>query len=223
MVSIGDFEKLRADLTLHVDVLIQHSENYYVMCREAEKREQDSGGRTFNLMRRAVGHEIVGRLFRLIEDSTDGNHFSLLMQYLAADHLLDQMMPKFNHDGSKSLADLKALRDEVLQMFDTVRTSDQFGRTEIYRHRFVGHRVPQPRKLKKLPPTADVTTLSSAELRWLTDSIAEILNKVAYMTDRSGFPAKEIAHLAEYEAHEFWGLEPPKSPDLIDYLTGRSG
>ena len=222
MVSMADFEKLRADLELHVDVLIQHSDNYYVMCREAERRIQEPGGKTFELMRRAVGHEIVARLYRLIENISNGNHFSLLMEYLADDDLLNHMMPKFNHDGSKSLSELKAIRDDILQRFDTVRSSDQFARTEIYRHRFVGHRLPQPGKLKKLPPSADVNTLSSAELRWLTDSIAEILNKVAYMCDRSEFPAKNIAELAEREAHEFWGLEPPKGTDVIDYLTGKN-
>ncbi len=221
MASLADFEKLRDDLVLHVDVLIQHSENYYVMCREAETRRDGQGGKTFELMRRAVGHEIVARLYRLIESIPNGNHFSLLIEYLADDDLLNQMMPKFNHDGSKSLNDLKVIRDEILQTFDIVRTSDQFARTEIYRHRFVGHRLPQPGKLKKLPPTADVTSLSSAELRWLTDSIAEILNKVAYMYDRGEFPANDIARMAEYDAHEFWGLEPPKGTDVIEYLTGK--
>ena len=219
MTTLADFEVLRADLTAHVDVLIQHSENYYVICREAAKREPEPGGRAFNLIRRAVGHEIVSRLYRLIEDISGGNHFPLMMGQLANDALLAQMMPVFNHDGRKSLAELKQLRDEVLQLFDGVRSSDQFGKTEIYRHRFVAHRLPQPGRLTKLPPSANVTELSSKDLRWLTDSLADIADKVAYMVDRSGFPAKDIAHLAEDEAHELWGLELPKRPSRLSFLT----
>ena len=222
MPTIEEFENLLADLTLHVDVLIQHSENYYVMCREATNREADGSGRTFNLIRRAVGHEIVARLYRLIEDIPDGTHFSLMMELLSEDQLLGQMMGSFNHDGRKSLADLKALRDEVIQLFESARKSDYFAKTEIYRHRFVGHRIPQPRKLKKLSPNADVTTLSSAELRWLTDSLSNILDKVSYMVNRGGFPASEIAQIAEDDSHQLWGLEPPKRPNAIDYLLGKN-
>ena len=42
MTTLAEFEILRADLTGHVDVLIQHSENYYVICREAAKREPET-------------------------------------------------------------------------------------------------------------------------------------------------------------------------------------
>lgn len=219
MITLAEFEKVRADLAGHVDVLIQHSENYYVICREAVNREPEPGGRAFNLIRRAVGHEIVSRLYRLIEGISGGSHFPSMMKQLADDSLLDQIMPVFNYDGRKSLNELILLRDEVLRTFDDISASDEFAKTQIYRHRFVAHRLSQPRDLKRLPPSADVTELSSKELRWLTDSLADIVGKVAYMMNRGGFPAADIAQMAQDEAHELWGLEPPKRSSVMDYLV----
>ncbi len=218
MTTLDEFNTLRADLWGHVDVLIQHSENYYVLCREGVKREPEAGGRSFNLIRRAVGHEIVSRLYRLIEKTPGGKHFPLMMEQLRDDTLLSLIMPTFNYDGRKTLPELKRLRDEVLKLFEGIRTSDQFGKTEIYRHRFVAHRIPQPGRLKSLPSSADVTELSSKDLRWLTDSLADIVDKVAFMAERSSFPAEDIARIAENEAHDLWGLTRPKRPSLLSSL-----
>jgi len=54
-------------------------------------------------------------------------------------------------------------------------------------------------------------------LRWLTDSLADIVDKVAFMADRSSFPA-DIARMAEDEAHDLWGLPRPTRPSLMSYL-----
>tara|TARA_R110002051_G_C8731067_1_gene497869 strand:- start:1519 stop:2190 length:672 start_codon:yes stop_codon:yes gene_type:complete len=216
MSTLEDFDELRNDLFSHVDVLIQHSENYYVLCREAAKREPVDGGRAFNLIRRAVGHEIVSRLYRLIEDSNDATNFPLLMRMLNDDSILQLLMPSFNHDGRQSFADLVGLRDGVLEQFEDVQKSEYFQKVDVYRNRFVAHRVPSPRNLKRYPPSANVTELSSAELRWLTDSLAAIANRINYMSARSGFPAEDIARLAQFEAHALWNLKPPAEPDFLE-------
>tara|TARA_R110000850_G_scaffold13518_5_gene43740 strand:- start:322 stop:993 length:672 start_codon:yes stop_codon:yes gene_type:complete len=214
MSALEDFNHLRNDLFGHLDVLIQHSENYYVLCREAAEREHIYGGRAFNLIRRAVGHEIVSRLYRLIETSSDARHFQRLMQMLEDNSTLQLLLPRFNHDGLKSFEDLITLRDGVVEQFAGIRASEYFHKVDIYRNRFVAHRVPHPYNLKKYTPTADVTELSSAELRWLTDSLSAIAERVNYMSDRSGFPADQIARMAQNEAHALWGLEPLKEPDF---------
>jgi len=203
------FDDLRNDLFGHVDVLIQHSENYYVLCREAAKREPIDGGRAFNLIRRAVGHEIVARLYRLIEGSTDATNFSLLIRTLSKEDTLQALFPRFNHDNRKSIQELRQLKDEVVDQFEHVSNSEFFQKVDIYRNRFVAHRLRNPRNLKKFSPSADVQELSSADLRWLTDSLAAIADKVNYMSDRSGFPADDIVRFAQSEAHALWGLEPP--------------
>jgi len=128
MTTLAEFNSLRADLWRHVDVLIQHSENYYVICREAVKREPEPGGRSFNLIRRAVGHEIVSRLYRLIENISGGNHFPAMITQLSDDGLLSAMMPTFDHDGRKSLPELKRLRDEVLSSLRTSARLTNLGR-----------------------------------------------------------------------------------------------
>jgi len=216
MTSLLEFNALRDDLVRHIDVLIQHSENYYVLCSEAVERESKPGGRAFNLIRRAAGHEIVSRLYRLIEGSLDANNVSKLMAQLADDSLLEQMFLHFNHDGRKTFEELSSLRDDVLENFAGVRNSDFFKKVDIYRNRFVAHRAPSPRNLNKFPPNANVTVLSSAELRWLTDSLCAIANKINYMADRNSFPAEDIAWLAKCEAHELWGLAPPEKKDFLD-------
>lgn len=214
MSILEDFVELKNDLFGHVDVLIQHSENYYVLCREAAKRVPFEGGRAFDLIRRAVGHEIVSRLYRLIEDSQDATNFPLLVRMLEDDTTLQMLMPSYNHDDRKSFSDLVRLRDEVLEQFEGVQKSEYFQKIDVYRNRFVAHRVPNPRNLKRYPASANVKELSSAELRWLTDSLAAIADSINYMSNRSGFPAREIAQLAKYEAHALWNLEPPDEPDF---------
>jgi len=200
----------------HVDVLIQHSENYYVLCREAAKREPVDGGRAFSLIRRAVGHEIVSRLYRLIEKSPDAISFPQLMRMLEDNSTLQLFMPSFNHDGQKSFEELIGIRDGVVEQFKSILESEYFQKVDIYRNRFIAHRVRNPRNLQKYPPSANVTELSSAELRWLTDSLSAIADKINYMSDRSGFPAEDIARIAQNEAHSLWGLEPPQEPDFLE-------
>ena len=34
------------------------------------------------------------------------------------------------------------------------------------------------------------------------------------MSDRSGFPAEDVAQIAQYEAHALWGFESPQKPDF---------
>ena len=223
MSALEDFDNLRDDLFKHVDVLIQYCESYYVLCREAVKREPVDGGRAFILIRRAVGHEIVSRLYRLVERTSDSTNFRKLMRKLTDNSTLQLLMPRFNHDGEKSFEDLVGIRDQVLEQFRCIQESENFQKLDVYRNRFVAHRLSSPSNLRKYPPSADVTELSSAELRWLTDSLSAIADRVNYMSDRSGFPADGIARMAQNEAHALWGLEPLKDPDFPEGFFGHDG
>lgn len=203
--KLDTFDELHQDLRDHVDVLIQMSETYYVLSQLLPERLAQPGGSAFRLLRQALGMEIVGRLYRLIETSDDGRHFHALRDLLSDDALIDEMLPTFNHDGRKSRAELTALRAEILKFIDDIHASDEFKKVDVYRQRYVGHRVPNPRKLAKHGPSADVHTLSSADLRRLTDGLAVVCDKVAYARERSMFASNDIAAFAKENALALWG------------------
>ena len=94
-----------------------------MLCREAAKREPVDGSRAFNLIRRAVGHEIVSRLYRLINKSPDAASFPKLIQMLNDNTILMLLMPSFNHDGRKSFEDLVGIRDGVEEQFESILNS----------------------------------------------------------------------------------------------------
>jgi hypothetical protein len=208
--TVSEFKLISDDIAAHVDVLIKHSENYYVICREVPKFDGKLGCKAIYLTKQAIGSEIVSRLYRLIKNDPDAWNFPLLIERLQDDTFLPQLLPSFNHDGRKSLLELKALRDEVTALFAAVQDSSNFKRLSVYRARFVAHRVPYPRDLKKFGSEADVIDLTSAELRWLTDLLSIILDKVYYMIDRSGFAADDITYEAQDETCALWGVQPPK-------------
>lgn len=222
-MKMSEFKSLNADVAAHVDVLIQHSENYYAVCKKVAASADDEPGRfAMMLARQAIGNELVSRLYRLIKDDADGNNFPLLMAYLRDEKLMLELMSGFNYDGRKTIEELRNHRDSALGLFDDVRSSLRFERVTVYRARYVAHRVPQPRALKKYGSEADVHSLSAADLRWLSDNLSLVLTKTAYMIDRSDFPADDIGHMAEDEANALWGLPEPKQRHFLADVIGSS-
>lgn len=219
MDSLSEIRELSVDLAKHVDVLIQHSENYYAISQAVANAGPEIGNKARLLARQAIGSETVSRLYRLIKDDSDAWNYPRLISRLKDHELLKSLMPSFNYDGRKTFEELRQLRDEVIALFEQVANSLEFEKLTVYRTRFVAHRAPHPRTLKNFRPEADVVELSSAELRWLTDVLSVIADKVAYMIDRSGFPADDIAHMAQDEAHALWGLPAPiKRQSLKDVV-----
>lgn len=209
-MTLSEFRSINTDVAQHIDVLIQHSENFYAVCKKLAKTDEDEDGRSaLMLTRQAVGNELVSRLYRLIKNDVDGINVPLLISYLNDDELLVEMMPTFNHDGRKSIQDLYDLRGDILARFEDVGNSLRFQQLIVYRARYIAHRVPQPGVLKKARAEADVHELSAADLRWLSDNLSIIVDKIAYMIDRSGFPADNISHAAEDQANALWGLPAP--------------
>lgn len=219
MDPLSRIRELSADLAMHVDVLIQHSESYYAVSQAVVNAEPELGNIARMLARQAIGSEIVSRLYRLIKNDSDAWNYPSLLRMLDDDELLVSLMPSFNHDGRKTFEELRQIRDEVAALFGQIANSLAFEKLIVYRTRFVAHRTPHPGTLKRFRPEADVVELSSAELRWLTDVLSIIADKVAYMVDRADFAADEIAHMAQDEAHALWGLPPPtKRRSLNDVL-----
>ena len=218
--SLSELRELTADLAAHLDVLIQHSENYYAISQAVANAGPKVGTRARFLTRQAIGSETVSRLYRLIKNDKDAWNYPKLMRKLEDQELLESLMPSFNHDGRKSFEELAKLRDEAVALFEQAANSLEFEKLTVYRAKLVAHRAPKPRALKKARPEADVVELSSAELRWLTDVLSVVADKVAYMIDRSGFPADDIAHLAQDEAYALWGLPAPTQrrslKDVVD-------
>ncbi|WP_273145888.1 hypothetical protein [Oceanicaulis alexandrii] len=222
MISISEIRERSVDLAAHVDVLIQHSENYYALSQAVAEARARTGDRARMLTRQAVGSEIVSRLYRLIKNDSDAWNYPWLINHLKGDELLEKLMPTFNHDGRKTFRELVQLRDEVLSLFDKVASSLEFQKLSVYRQKFVGHRVPKPRDLRKFSPEADVVELSSSELRWLTDVLSVIADRTAYMIDRSSFPADQIAHMAQDEAHALWDLPAPENRKSLKDVYGQT-
>lgn len=123
MDSLSDFKLICRDVSMHVDVLIKHSENYYFACIRAATPGGKIGDKALQLTKQAIGSEIVSRLYRLIKDDQDAWGFPKLIKQLAHDDFLEQLMPAFNHDGRKSLSDIKLLRDEVAELFENISGS----------------------------------------------------------------------------------------------------
>jgi hypothetical protein len=222
MKPILKFKLICEDVAAHLDVLIKHSENYYFLCRRIAECQGNTGDKALYLTKQAVGSEIVSRTYRLIKEDNDAWGFPLLIDMLADDNFLEEMLPSFIHDGRKSPQDLINLREEVKLRFENISRSLNFKRLVIYRARFIAHRVQEPRDIKSFPQEANVLELSSAELRWLADNLSVVMDKIQYMVDRGGFPADQIAREAQDEASALWGLPPPQLHESLSDLLNKT-
>jgi hypothetical protein len=222
--TLEQFQKMLRNVTTLTDVLIQLSENYYLMSRLRPKRIELAGGRSFNLLRHAVGLELVSRIFRLLDPDTGNHGYSGISDRLKEKALVAALLPAFNHDGRKTEAELIALRDEIAALVKALKASVAFKRIQIFRHRFVGHIQPTPRMLAaaNLPKTADVQQMHTKDVRFIIKRLSVICDKLAYINGRGQFTSKGIATMAEDDARELWGLGPlpSRTPSFL-LPTGR--
>lgn len=222
--TLEQFQKMLRNVTTLTDVLIQLSENYYLMSRLRPKRIELDGGRSFNLLRHAVGLELVSRIFRLLDPDTGNHGYSGISDRLNERKLMAALLPVFNHDGRKTEADLIALRDEVATLVKSLKASVAFKRIQIFRHRFVGHIQPTPRMLAdaNLPKTADVQQMNTKDVRFIIKRLSVICDKLAYINGRGQFAPRGIAAMAEDDARQLWGLGPlpSRTPSFL-MPTGR--
>lgn len=217
--TLEQFQQMLRNVTTLTDVLIQLSENYYLMSRLRPKRIELDGGRSFNLLRHAVGLELVSRIFRLLDPDTGNHGYSGISDRLKERKLMAALLPAFNHDGRKTEADLIALRDEVSRLVKVLKASVAFKRIQIFRHRFVGHIQPTPRMLAdaNLPKTADVQQMNTKDVRFIIKRLSVICDKLAYINGRGQFAARGIATMAEDDARQLWGLgpRPSRTPSFL--------
>lgn len=117
-----------------INILIQHSENHYVMSelREANKTFADS--KTFGLTRQAVGFEIVNRIYRLTDKFEDSENFDVLKQkYLENKLFVDKLFSNFNSDNRKTRLDFDCLLQDVVNMIADLYQSSELKRLKVFR------------------------------------------------------------------------------------------
>lgn len=187
-----------------VDVLIQISENYYVMSEKLAAGDI-AGYRALHVTRSAVGLETVSRIYRLTDRQPDAETFPRLRADFLTDlDLLDRLFGKFNYDGRKDRREFDGRVANAIQLIEDICASDDVKRVRIFRQRYTGHLIPEPRELKKFGPIADVHQFSSAELRRITDGLSEVISQLFYLHERSTYPYNDIARLARNESLDLW-------------------
>ena len=121
--TLEQFQKMLRNVTTLTDVLIQLSENYYLMSRLRSERLELPGGRSFNLMRHAVGLELASRLYRLLDTDTSSHGYYGIVDRLKEKTLFNALMPAFNHDGRKTKDDLKQVYAEAASLLKALVNS----------------------------------------------------------------------------------------------------
>lgn len=196
-------QAVKRRLHTSVDVLIQISENYYLM---SEKLSQDdiSGHRSLAITRSAVGLETISRIYRLTDRQPDAETFPRMKGYLEDPDLLDRLFDEYNYDGRKTRSEFHDYVVETVQFIDDICSSDEVKRVRMFRQRYTGHLIPNPRELEKFGPTADVHQFTSAEIRRITDGLSEVVSHLFYLHDRTTYPYADIARLARDDALQLW-------------------
>jgi hypothetical protein len=224
--SLAEYHKMLRRLTTTTDVLVQLSENYYLMSRLRDQRVEEAGGRSFNLLRHAVGLELASRIYRLLDKDTTNHGLGGFFNRLEEPALMRLLLPAFNHDGFKSLDDLIAVRDGAEAMRRKLTRSSAYQRINVFRQRFTGHMNPSPRMLNNMTPAQrerhDVEVMHTKDVRDVIRGISAVLDKLSYMNGRNEFNPKIIADMAADDARELWGLPPlpSRTPSFL-LPTGR--
>jgi hypothetical protein len=213
--TLGQFQKMLRNVTTLTDVLIQLSENYYLLSRLRPKRIELAGGRSFNLLRHAVGLELASRLYRLLDTDTSSQGYCGIVDRLKEKALFNALMPAFNHDERKTIDDLKQIYAETATLLKALVKSAAYTRINVFRQRFIGHINPTPGMLEGMTPArrrrVDTEQLDTRDIRAVIKRISIICDKLAYMNGRNQFNPRSIATLAADDARELWGLGPPPS------------
>lgn len=219
MSTRAEFEAVSRDVRSRVDVLVQLSEVYFLMSDLREKRVHERGGRSFDLLRRATGFELAARLYRLLERGSDKHHhLATLSKMLSSETLLDDLFAAANKSGRKSRAAFGRARDAIAARLFTLQGSIQYQRIEVFRHRFVGHRLPTPGILTKLSPKADVQDLRTKDLRYVIRRVGALCENVAALEGHGGFRWQVTAELASSDAKALWD-DPADNP--LSFLDKR--
>jgi hypothetical protein len=214
MTSAADFKKVSKDVRASVERLIWLSEIYFVMAELQGKPVSLPGWPTFHVMQRAVGYELVARLFRLLEADTKRNlssekniHIGRLSKMLSDDALLQAFARSRKNLGREFLTTLRRERTKIASKLAALQKSRAFVRVQVFRHRFVGHRITRPGMLDNPVPRpryANAQKLHPKELRWLIAEVGELCERIAALEGSKDFQFLVIANEALRGAKEFW-------------------
>lgn len=224
--TLEQFQKMLRNVTTLTDALIQLSENYYLMSRLRSERVELPGGRSFNLMRHAVGLELASRLYRLLDTDTSSQGYCGIVDRLKEKALFKALMPAFNHDGRKTKDDLKQVYADATALLKALVKSAAYTRINVFRQRFIGHINPTPGMLNDMTPArrrrVDTEQLNTSDVRVVIKRLSVICDKLTYMNGRGQFAPKGIASMAADDARELWGLGPlpSRTPSFL-MPTGR--
>jgi len=197
--------ELTKTLKEKVDILIQHSENYYVMCDLLHSNKKLATSRTFKLTRMAVGFEMVNRIYRLTDKAKDSINFGILGdKYLREEIINHALFMRFNSDKTKDKKEFDAILQEIRSSIEKIYRCPELEKVKIFRHRYTAHMIPRPRDLDKFGPDADVDQMNSSDLRLLTDRLVFVLDRVEYLSKRSMFGSEDRGRMAKREALELW-------------------
>ena len=203
--SFEDFQTLIRRLKNGIDLLIQHSENFYVMSEFRDAKKAFAESNTFGLMRQAIGFEIVNRIYRLIDKQPDSLSFVTLKKiYLQQQKFLQILFAHFNYDGRKTEQEFHDHVNQIIDLIESVQKSGELEKITIFRTRYTAYMVPTPGVLKKFDSESDVHTLQSSDLRLLTDTLATAIDKVKYLEERGMIDLKFIAENARNESLALW-------------------
>jgi|GEM_PF-2945722 len=188
-----------------IDVLIQIAEDYYVMSELRGERAPLDGGNTFGLIRHSIGFEIVSRIYRIADTASDGKSLGALKKKYLQDHdFKNHLFSKYNHDGRKDRDEFDRRFDVLIRLIDDLCQSPEMNRVRVFRTRYTGHMIDEPRILEKLGPDADVDVLSSADMQKLIESISDTFNRICYLHKRTTHPFGCIAKQAREDALMLW-------------------
>ena len=202
-----EFRTLVLRLKNGIDLLIQHSENFYVMSELLDAKTAFADSRTFGLMRQAIGFEIVNRIYRLTDKQPDSLSFvTLKKNYLQQHDFLQILFTHFNYDGGKTEQEFHDHVNQTINLIENVQKSGELEKITIFRTRYTAHMIPNPGVLKKFDGESDVHTLQSSDLRLLTDPLATAIDKVKYLEERGMIDLRFIAENARNESLGLWGL-----------------
>ena len=225
MATLAEFKAMFHEITTRVNVLIQQAENYYYKPKLMAARRYEPGGQTFLLIWRTIGFEIAARLYRLLERDARNHHLQALSTMLKDDALLLQMLPSYNRTGKRTEAGLRRARNAIVRDIKTLQKSRVFARMEIFRIRFVAHRQPEPRHLKRLPRSmqknANVQNMKAADIRELTERVSDICVRIGDLIAYSNFSPETTASLARRDAKDLWEPAPPDE-DMLAFLGRKS-
>lgn len=215
-----EFDALKKRLHWNTDVLIQMSESYYRLCTKLDGwPPQHEGIMALRAIRQAVGFEIVNRLYRLTDTKSAAQSFpKLSKRYLQDDAFCDGL---FASRADLDRAEFEKWRSGIIKLVGDILASPERRRLEIFRHRYTGHAIPSPVRLEEFGADADIHSLSSAELRKITDGLSGAVDMLLHIADGSSFPYEDIAKWAQESFDALFGDSTPTPSFLNEELGER--